>query len=180
MLDKKTIAVFDNYYEGLQYMKHGSVAFTGESSNIQGLIKRTFNPDEICEVKKQIVIYTPQYYALKKHSQYSRAFMIGLLKADEAGILQKLKNTYFEEMPPCVAGVTLYSVPFTKIKGAIILLTRKFFFSAPEIILDNVFSYSCCSLIFRHFCIGIYLVENVHLYVHKTSNNENVFLNAST
>uniref|UniRef100_A0A336MZS0 CSON010622 protein n=1 Tax=Culicoides sonorensis TaxID=179676 RepID=A0A336MZS0_CULSO len=122
-LDKKTIAVFDNYYEGLQYMKNNPVTFTGESSNIQGIIKRTFSPDEICEVKKQVLIHTPQYYALKKHSQYSRAFMIGLLKADEAGILQKLKNTYFEEMPPCVAGVKLYSVPFGKIKSALIILS---------------------------------------------------------
>lgn len=122
-MDRKTIAVFDSYYEGLQYMKNGPVAFTGVSPNVQGLIKRTFTPDEICEIKKQPVIYTPQYFVMKKHSQYSRVFMIGLLKADESGILQKLQNTYNEEMPPCVAGVKLYSVPFTKIKGAIILLS---------------------------------------------------------
>lgn len=121
-MNKKTIEVFDSYSDGLQHMKNKPLAFTGVSSNIQGLIKRSFEPEEICEVKSQLLINAPLYYTMKKRSQYSRAFLIGFLKLDESGLLQRVINTHFEEMPPCEASVKLYSVPFAKIESAFFII----------------------------------------------------------
>lgn len=106
-------------------MKNEPVAFTGVSSNIQGIIRRLFKPEEICEVRKKTLINQPHYYTLKKRSQYTRAFIIGLLKLDESGLLERIKKSYFEEMPPCDAGVKIYSVPFGKIESAVYVLLGK-------------------------------------------------------
>lgn len=119
------VVVFYDHAKGLDYMKQGSIAYTGESTSLQGYMRKKMSPVEICETRKQPLLNAPQYHVLRKRSQYTQAFMIGLLKADEAGLLQRTKNQFYNEMPPCTVGVKLYSVPFLKVKGAFMVLWGK-------------------------------------------------------
>lgn len=84
-----------------------------------------FKSSEICDLRKQSVMNQPMYMILPKGIQYNEMFRITMMKAFESGLLDRSRKIYSAEMPPCLAGVTIYSVPMSKVSGAIYVLLGK-------------------------------------------------------
>lgn len=122
----QTVTVFKDCYQGLEHTKNGMLAFVGETPLVQGAIKNEFKPTQICDLRKQSIMNEPMYMILPKNSQYTEMFKVAMLKASEAGLLDRTKQSFSADMPACMAGVTVYSVPLSKVRGAIFVIGSKF------------------------------------------------------
>lgn len=120
------ITIFNNATKGLLCIRDGLVAFGGEASSIQNAASHLFDASEICNLKQKTLMNTPMYMILPKNSQYKEMFNVALLRSFEVGILNRILMVYQKEKGVCLAGVTLFSVPFSKVRTAFYVLGGKF------------------------------------------------------
>lgn len=120
------ITIFKDGADGLKYLRNGHVAFAAEAPTVNFAIKMNYTPEEICEIKKKNLMNDQLYYVLSKKSEYTEMFKIGLMKADEGGLVKRALDFYASDFPKCNAPVTIYSVPLWKVNGAFVILACKF------------------------------------------------------
>lgn len=118
----KAIDIYRDPVKGLEHIKTKPLAFCGESPILHDTIHKMFKSSEICDLRKQSVMNEPMYMILPKNSQYNEIFRVLMMRAFEAGLTDRNQKIYSTEMPSCMAGVTIYSVPLSKVSGAIYVL----------------------------------------------------------
>lgn len=103
------------------------LAYSGETPLVQFAIKKEFSPGQICDLRKQSIMNEPMYMILPKMSQYSEMFRVAMLRSFEVGLLDRTQKMYTADMPPCLAGATVYSVSLSKVSGAVFVMGGKIF-----------------------------------------------------
>uniref|UniRef100_A0A2A4JYJ6 Ionotropic glutamate receptor C-terminal domain-containing protein n=1 Tax=Heliothis virescens TaxID=7102 RepID=A0A2A4JYJ6_HELVI len=87
--------------DGLQAVKTGKYALLSDFITVYPLMKRTYDNDDICKlVSIDLLSGITKYFYTSKKFPYKEQFKIGFLRIKEAGLLNRLVCTDFEE-PKC-------------------------------------------------------------------------------
>lgn len=127
-LPPTSVYVMNDVFHGVEHMKRGHLAFVGEPPMTNAAIKASSSPETICGLRQHVVNpkFTSLYFIQSKKSQYFQMFRIGLVKADESGLLTREKKKFLTDFPDCTISVLLYSMPMLKLKQAFYVLLGKF------------------------------------------------------
>lgn len=125
---KNRVTIFKDGIVGIEQLRQGHVAFAAEAPTVNFAIKSNYTPQEICEIRRKNLMNDQLYYVLGKHSEYTEMFKLGLMKADEGGLVKRALQFYASEFPKCAAPVSVYSVPLWKIEGAFKVLICEYSF----------------------------------------------------
>lgn len=91
-----------NPYEGLERVRTSNFAYYCEQSTARALIKKLFEPHEICDTKE---IEYETFFSLgiivKKHSPLRERLLLNWIWMFEIGIYNKIWRHWNQPMPPC-------------------------------------------------------------------------------
>uniref|UniRef100_A0A336MRZ3 CSON006140 protein n=1 Tax=Culicoides sonorensis TaxID=179676 RepID=A0A336MRZ3_CULSO len=145
MKSHKRILVFSDGQKGVLSLRDGFNAFGGESSAIEAEAATSLQLNEICNLKKQVLTTFPMYIMLPKGSQYKEIFKVFLFRAAEVGIQDRILNVFKKDKGMCLVGISLISVPFSKVRSAFYMLGGGMIASIILLILEVIWfkCYSC-------------------------------------
>uniref|UniRef100_A0A336MGY3 CSON015140 protein n=1 Tax=Culicoides sonorensis TaxID=179676 RepID=A0A336MGY3_CULSO len=145
--NNKSILVYSDGQKGVLSLRNGFNAFGGESSAIEAEAAKSLQLNEICNLKKQVLTTFPMYFMLPKGSQYKEIFKVFLFRAAEVGIQDRILNVFKKDKGMCLVGISLISVPFSKVRSAFYMLGVGMIASIILLILEVIwFTCNACQV----------------------------------
>ena len=95
---------FLNVTTGLKLVKKGGFAFHLDTSYGYGVVKKTFDDDEICEML--LFATRPCFPAVAKKSPLKELFTVGIQRLREAGIIDYQNKKFTTKKPKCTTSNT--------------------------------------------------------------------------
>lgn len=125
-------------YEGFKRVKEGRFAFYCEKATALSVIRRLFDPHEVCDTKEIVFRKNiPVVIALKKFSPLRERFLINWLRMIESGIVRKKLLDWNIEMPKCASQNYYESVRFEYAAPVFLFLVTSYFVSVCLLALEK-------------------------------------------
>uniref|UniRef100_A0A182NBE7 Ionotropic receptor 75a N-terminal domain-containing protein n=1 Tax=Anopheles dirus TaxID=7168 RepID=A0A182NBE7_9DIPT len=117
--------IYADVATAVRLLKQGGFAFHCELTEAFRALADHFDADEICELRTMDGLFSElrlMSFVLPRGSMYAEQFKITLTKATELGLVGRLLNTYWNDMPECQGGPLVHPVVLTGVSAPFSIL----------------------------------------------------------